>query len=40
MWCLARLLPLMFGEYIPEDDDQWELYKILIDIELHSGSFH
>ena len=26
MWCLARLLPLMIGEYIPEDDDQWELF--------------
>ena len=26
MWCLARLLPLMIGEYVPEDDDQWGLF--------------
>ena len=26
MWCLSRLLPLMIGEYVPEDDDQWELF--------------
>ena len=26
MWCLARLLPLMIGEFIPEDDEHWKLY--------------
>ena len=22
MWCLARLLPLMVGDYVNEDDDK------------------
>ena len=26
MWCLARLLPLMIGEYVAEDDDRWGLF--------------
>ena len=32
MWCLARLLPLMIGEHIPQDDDRWELYKTFLTI--------
>ena len=32
MWCLARFLPLLIGEFIPEDDDHWEAYCILLEI--------
>ena len=32
MWCLARLLPLMIDEHIPQDDDRWELYKTFLTI--------
>ena len=32
MWCLARLLPLMIGEFIPEDDDRWSLYIMFLTI--------
>ena len=32
MWCLARLLPLMIGEFIPEDDDRWELFTTFLSI--------
>ena len=30
MWCLARLLPLMIGEHVPEDDHRWGLFKMLL----------
>ena len=30
MWCLARLLPLMIGEHVPEDDHRWGLFKIFL----------
>ena len=32
MWCLARLLPLMIGEFIPGDDDRWKLYTTFLTI--------
>ena len=30
MWCLARLLPLMIGEHVPEDNERWELFKTFL----------
>ena len=32
MWCLARLLPLMIGELISEDDCRWTLYTTFLTI--------
>ena len=32
MWCLARLLPLMIGEKIREEDPHWENFLILLTI--------
>ena len=32
MWCLARLLPLMVGDFVNEDDDKWQLFLDLITI--------
>ena len=32
MWCLARLLPLMIGEHVPEDDCRWRLYIMFLTI--------
>ena len=32
MWNLAIYLPLMIGEKIPYDDDEWECYLMLLDI--------
>ena len=32
MWCLARLLPLMIGNYVNEDDDKWQLLLDLLTI--------
>ena len=32
MWCLARLLPLMVGEFVPEDDKNWRLFLTLLTI--------
>ena len=26
MWCLGRLLPLIIGDLVPEDDEKWELF--------------
>ena len=26
MWCLARFLPLMIRNHVPEDDSKWELF--------------
>lgn len=28
MWCLARLLPLMIGHFVPEDDRHWQLFLL------------
>lgn len=32
MWCLARLLPLMVGEFVPEEDPKWKLFLTLLTI--------
>ena len=32
MWCLARLLPLMIGEYIEEGDPHWENFLLVLSI--------
>lgn len=32
MWCLGRLLPLLIGQHIPEDDRFWENYLMLLSI--------
>lgn len=32
MWTLARLLPLMIGEYIPSNDPYWENFLLLLTI--------
>ena len=32
MWCLGRFLPLLIGDFIPEDDDYWENFLTLLDI--------
>ena len=31
MWCLGQFLPLLIGEFIPEDD-HWENFLTLLDI--------
>ena len=32
MWLLGRILPLLIGEYIPEEDERWTLYLQLMNI--------
>ena len=32
MWCLGRLLPLMIGDKVPEDDDHWINFLLLRDV--------
>jgi len=32
MWCLGRLLPLMIGEKVPEDDSRWQLFLTFLTI--------
>ena len=32
MWCLARLLPVMIGALVPEDDCHWSHFLQLLDI--------
>lgn len=32
MWCLAFHLPLLVGDYIPEDDEHWKLLCTLLEI--------
>ena len=32
MWLLGRLLPIMIGKKIPEDDDNWSNYLVLLEI--------
>ena len=32
MWCLARLLPIMIGDRIPENDLNWENFLLLLKI--------
>jgi hypothetical protein len=33
MWCLARVLPLLIGDLIPEDDSHWQNFLLLLQIE-------
>jgi len=32
MWLLARVLPLVIGDYVPDDDDYWLLFLRLMEI--------
>ncbi len=32
MWLLGRLLPVMLGAYIPEEDKKWQNYLLLLRI--------
>lgn len=32
MWLLARFLPLMIGQWVPEEDENLQLYMLLLDI--------
>ena len=32
MWLLGRLLPLMCGEGVPEEDEHWQNYLLLLKI--------
>ena len=32
MWLLARILPIIVGDYVPDDDDRWENFLLLMDI--------
>ena len=32
MWCLARLLPLMTGDSVPEHDAHWENFNLMLSI--------
>ena len=32
MWLLGRLLPLIIGEYVPNDDSHWKCYAELLAI--------
>lgn len=33
MWCLARTLPLLIGDVVPESDPHWENFLCLLKIE-------
>ena len=35
MWALGRLLPILIGRYIPEGDDHWENYLLMLEITDH-----
>lgn len=35
MWCLARCLPFFIGEFIPENDQNWDNYLRLLTIMDH-----
>ena len=30
MWLLGRILPLIIGEHVPEDDERWMLFLRLM----------
>lgn len=32
MWLLVRILPLIIGEYVPENDERWRLYLDVMNI--------
>lgn len=31
-WSLARMLPLIIGDLVPEDNPYWKLFLLLLDI--------
>ena len=33
MWCLARMLPLLIGDLIPEGEIHWQNFLLLLQIE-------
>lgn len=32
MWCLGRFLPLMIGNLVPPEDERWQLFNLLLEI--------
>lgn len=32
MWLLGRILPLVIGDYVPDDDERWLNYLMLMDV--------
>ena len=32
MWCLAKFLPLIVGEMVPVDDENWQHFLLLLEI--------
>lgn len=32
MWLLGRILPLVIGDLVPDDDERWSNYLLLMDI--------
>ena len=32
MWLLSRILPLVIGDFVPEDDERWLNYLLMMDI--------
>ena len=32
MWLLGRILSLIIGQYVPEDDERWRLYLDMMNI--------
>ena len=32
VWCLGRLLPLIIGDLVPDDDPYWDNYLLLLTI--------
>ena len=32
MWCLGRLLPLMIGDRVPNDNERWKNFLLLLSI--------
>ena len=32
MWCLGKFLPLLIGSLVPEEDEHWQLFQILLEI--------
>ena len=35
MWLLGRILPLLIGEKVPDDDEKWQLFLKLMEIVDH-----
>ena len=32
MWCLGKSLPLLIGSFIPEEEDKWQHFLLLLKI--------